>query len=31
MWALAGFLVAGVLIGQGLAQSPSVVPFPPTR
>ena len=28
MWALAGFLVAGVLIGQGLAQSPSIVPFP---
>jgi hypothetical protein len=28
MWALAGFLVAGVLIGQGLAQSPSAVPFP---
>jgi len=28
MWALAGFLVAGVLIGQGLAQSSSVVPFP---
>ena len=27
-WGLPGFLVAGVLIGQGLAQSPSVVPFP---
>jgi hypothetical protein len=28
MWVLAGFLVAGVLIGQGLAQAPPVVPFP---
>jgi len=28
VWALAGLLLAAVLIGQGLAQSPAVVPFP---